>query len=58
MEDQIRKILETELLNNDFNNLENQGFFDLMRTNEGKLALFEILAERFTESQANFNTNK
>ena len=58
MEDQIRKILETELLNNDFNNLENQGFFELMKTSEGKLALFEILAERFTESQASFNTNK
>jgi hypothetical protein len=51
MEQLVKNILERELLDNDYQDLTNNGFFDLLKTNEAKLVLLDILAEEFIKNQ-------
>ena len=51
MEQLVKNILERELLDNDYQDLTNKDFFDLLKTNEAKLVLLDILAEEFIKNQ-------
>jgi len=51
MEQLVKNILERDLLDNDYQDLTNKGFFDLLKTNEAKLVLLDILAEEFIKNQ-------
>jgi len=51
MEQLVKNILERDLLDNDYQDLTNNGFFDLLKTNEAKLVLLDILAEEFIKNQ-------
>ena len=51
MEQLVKNILERELLDNDYQDLTNKGFFDLLKTNESKLVLLDILSEEFIKNQ-------
>ena len=51
MEQLVKNILERDLLDNDYQDLTNKGFFDLFKTNEAKLVLLDILAEEFIKNQ-------
>jgi hypothetical protein len=51
MEQLVKNILERELLDNDYQDLANKGFFDLLNTDEAKLVLLDILAEEFIKNQ-------
>ena len=51
MEQLVKNILERDLLDNDYQDLTNKRFFDLLKTNEAKLVLLDILAEEFIKNQ-------
>ena len=51
MEQLVKNILERDLLDNDYQDLTSKGFFDLLKTNEAKLVLLDILAEEFIKNQ-------
>ena len=51
MEQLVKNILERDLLDNDYQDLTNKGFFDLLKTNESKLVLLDILSEEFIKNK-------
>ena len=51
MEQLVKNILERDLLDNDYQDLTNNGFFDLLKIKEAKLVLLDILAEEFIKNQ-------